>query len=341
MGGNVSFWLEASRLSMGSLVNQSFEFDRIVAPSPVTNAVLNNCVDLAQSQGKLNEIEVLRNVGTRSLMRSLERMDVQIFVDDPLLLINDLYKIDLLRQDFDEQLFVENLRWISNRLMSKQEMNSTISSTTWVFDYPERHLSKYVGTALPLDRQYRSRQISALIESLVQNQSLSNDSLDDAISVLLMYGLDDGWKKMPIELLHETESYFVELNSHFPQHEEFREKAFQINDQKPTNLEMSSERTVLIEGAIEMLKVLSLTSNGNTQSFASYYKNMLNLTLETSTKLLDEAASSSAFKFRVEKELAEIPMLKNQIKKKNDEIITKNLLLESLIKRRRSSYGGQ
>lgn len=316
-------------------MNQNFEFDRIVAPSPVTNAVLKNCIDLAQSQGKLNEFEVLRNVGTRSLKRSLERMDVQIFVDDPLLLINDLYKIDFLRQDFDEQQFVENLRWISNRLKSKQGMNSAISSTTWVFDYPERHFSNYVGTALPLGRQYRSRQISALIESLVQNQSLSNDSLDDVISVFLMYGLDDGWKQMPIELLQETESYFVELNIHFPQHEEFREKAFQINNRIPTNVAMLDERTVLIEGAIEMLKVLSLTSHGNTQSFASYYKNMLNLTLETSTKLLDEAASSSAFKFRVEKELAEIPMLKNQIKKKNDEIITKNLLLESLIKRRR------
>ncbi len=273
-------------------MTRHYEFDRIVALSPVTNAVLKNCVDLAQSQGNLNEIEVLNNIGTQSLKLSLERMDVHIFVDDPLLFINDLFKTDSLRKNFDEKSFRKDLKWIADRLMSKQAKNKQAFPSTWVFDYPERHLSEYLGFDLPLDRQQRSRQISHLIYGLTLNQAIPDDSLDDAITVLLLYGLDEGWKHMDTDVIHETESYFVQLNSKFPNHEEFRNRALQINERTSADLDHLDEREVLVDGVLEMLKLIAKSGHSNKQKFASFYKDLLDLTLETSTKLLDAAAST-------------------------------------------------
>lgn len=273
-------------------MTRHYEFDRIVALSPVTNAVLKNCVDLAQSQGNLNEIEVLNNIGTQSLKLSLERMDVHIFVDDPLLLINDLFKTDSLRKNFDEKSFRKDLKWIADRLMSKQAKNKQTFPSTWVFDYPERHLSEYVGFDLPLDRQQRSRQLSTVINSLALNQAIPEDSLDDAISVLLLYGLDEGWKYMDADVIHETESYFIQLNPKFPNHEEFRNRALQINERTRADFGHLDEREVLVDGVLEMLKLIAKSGHSNKQKFASFYKDLLDLTLETSTKLLDAAAST-------------------------------------------------
>jgi hypothetical protein len=316
---------------MGALVMRHYEFDRIVALSPVTNAVLKNCIDLAQSQENLQEIEVLRNIGTQSLKRSLERMDVHIFVDDPLLFINDLFKTDSLRKNFDENSFCKDMKWIADRLISKQAKKIQTTAMTWVFDYPERHLSSYVGIDLPLDRQQRSRQISTAIEYLSLNRAIPDDSLDDAVSVSLLYGLDEGWKQMNKEIIHETESYFVQLNTKFPLHDEFREKALQINERKASNLEGPSERMVLVDGVLEMLKVLASTSHRNTQQFASHFKHMLDLTLETSTTLLDAAASGKITSHQSETVMAELTRVKALLSKQSDEIAIKNSLLEALI----------
>jgi hypothetical protein len=316
---------------MGTLVKPNIEFDRIVALSPVTNAVLQNCIDLAQSQGNLHEIEVLKNVGTQSLKRSLERMDVQIFVDDPLLFVNDLYKTDLLRKDFNEDLFCRDMKWIADRLMSKQALASQIPMTTWVFDYPERHLSNYVGIDLPLDRQQRSRQISEVIEFLALKKAISDDLIDNAISVLLVYGLDDGWKPIDENLLHQIETEFALFYQYFPLHDEFRKRALRINQQKFSKVEIAAETDVLVNGTLDMIRVLSNTSHSNTQQFASYYKNMLDLTLETSTRLLDAAASSRAAEHFFAKELAELPRLNAHVSKLTEELEVKNRLLEALI----------
>ncbi len=315
-------------------MNRNFEFDRIVALSPVTNAVLKNCVDLAKSQGNLHQIEVLKNVGTQSLKQSLERMDVQIFVDDPLLFVNDLYKTDLLRKDFNDDLFCRDMKWISDRLMSKQALASQIPTTTWVFDYPERHLSNYVGIDLPLDRQQRSRQISEVIEYLALKEAIASDLIDDAISVLLVYGLDEGWKPLDEDLLHQIEICFAQLNQYFPHHDEFRKRALQINEQRVSNVGTSKEMDVLVDGVLEMLKILATTSQSNTQQFSSYYKHMLDLTLETSTKLLDAAALGVLSSHGYEKVQADLPRLNGLVSMQAKEIEIKNSLLERLLKAR-------
>lgn len=313
---------------MGTLVNRNFEFDRIVALSPVTNAVLKNCVDLAKSQGNLHQIEVLKNVGTQSLKQSLERMDVQIFVDDPLLFVNDLYKTDLLRKDFNDDLFCRDMKWISDRLMSKQALASQIHTTTWVFDYPERHLSNYVGIDLPLDRQQRSRQISEVIEYLALKEAIASDLIDDAISVLLVYGLDDGWKPLDEDLIHQIETYFAQFNQYFPLHDEFRKRALQINQQKFPKVEIAAETDVLVKGTLDMLRVLSNTSHSNTQQFASYYKNILDLTLSTSTRMLEIAAIQGGIESN---NSGAISQLNERLENMCREIEIKSLLIERLL----------
>jgi hypothetical protein len=318
---------------MGALVKRKFEFDRIVALSPITNAVLQNCIDLAQSQGDHRDVQILNNQGTVSLMKSLERMDIQIFVDHPLIFINDLYKIDSLRENFNEQMFCQNLQWISNRLATKQVANSEFSSTTWVYDYPERHLSEYLGTDLPLDRQQRSREITHLAHYCCGIQGIQLETLECVISVLIKYGLDTGWKHIATELLHKVEPYFTNLRHWFPQHDEFRQKAIQINELNDPTANELNEKDVLVDGALQLMKVLSMTSNGNTQVFASYYKNMLGLTLETSTRLLDAAASARAFEARMAKEFEDLNQLKMLVAKRTEEIRIKNLLIQELIRK--------
>lgn len=312
-------------------MSSNYKFDRIVALSPITNAILRNCIDLAQAQNDLKDIEVLQNIGTASLMHSLERMDVQIFVDDPLLFINDLYKIDLLSGNLNENRFRKGMKWIAERLFSEQVTKTDTLPLTWVFDYPERHLSTYVGVELPLERQQRSQEITETIHFLLANQEVPQELLDQVIAVLLKYGLDDGWRQIPSNLLGDTESYFAILHQHFPQHEELKKKAIEVNNQNIHTKNSHSDRTVLINGALEMLNLLSKTSHGNTQMFASHYKNMLNLTLETSTKLLDAAASSQSLSFQFENLWAENSSLKEIIAKKNEEVGIKNLLIQNLI----------
>jgi len=318
---------------MGASMKQKSQFDRIVALSPITNAVLQNCIDLAQSQGDHRDVQILNNYGTQSLKQSLERMDVHIFIDHPLILINDLFKVDSLRENFDEQLFCQNLQWISRRLTSKQGTDSEFNSATWVYDYPERHLSEYLGADLPLDRQQRSREVTQLAQYCGGIKGISPETFEDVISVLIRYGLDDGWKHMATELVQKVELYFTDLQHYFPQHDEFRNRAIRINELNDPTANNLNEREVLIDGAIQLIKVLSATSNGKSQIFASYYKNMLDLTLKTSTRLLDAAASGRAYESRMTKEFEDFNLLKTLIAKRTEEIRIKNLLIEELIRK--------
>ena len=275
-------------------MSRVFQMDRIVALSPVTNAVLKNSVALQNTVAGQTEIEVLDNLGSASLIASLKRNDVHLFVDEPLLFINDLFKIDQLIGDRDLETFMERLEWIATRLQHQIDSQKDEVTISWVYDYPERHLGQFLGAALPLDCQTRSSELSEMLLYLFTISSVVAEHKETLLRVYLNYGLDSGWQVMPEKLFALSNDVFSKIGEFFPNHSVFESNAISINSNSVTNIRQSQIETILVEGALGAVRLLDQIDLSRGQEYASFYKEMLNRTLQTSTFLLDSAAGSQA-----------------------------------------------
>ena len=268
--------------------------DRIVALSPVTNAVLKNSIALQNAVAGQREIEVLDNLGSASLIASLKRNDVHLFVDEPLLFINDLYKIDQLIGDRDIETFIGRLEWIATRLQHQIDSQKDEVTISWVYDYPERHLGQFLGTTLPLDRQTRSSELGEMLLYLLTISSVVAEHKETLLRVYLNYGLDSGWQVMPAQFFTLSKNLFSKIEENFPNHSVFKSNAFSTNSNSASNVEKPLSETILMGGALECVRLLDQFDLSRGQEYANFYKEMLNRTLQTSTILLDSAAGSQA-----------------------------------------------
>lgn len=275
-------------------MSREFHTDRIVALSPVTNAVLKNSIALQNAVAGQREIEVLDNLGSASLIASLKRNDVHLFVDEPLLFINDLYKIDQLIGDRDIETFIGRLEWIATRLQHQIDSQKDEVTISWVYDYPERHLGQFLGTTLPLDRQTRSSELGEMLLYLLTISSVVAEHKETLLRVYLNYGLDSGWQVMPAQFFTLSKNLFSKIEENFPNHSVFKSNAFSTNSNSASNVEKPLNETILMGGALECVRLLDQFDLSRGQEYANFYKEMLNRTLQTSTILLDSAAGSQA-----------------------------------------------
>ena len=275
-------------------MSREFHTDRIVALSPVTNAVLKNSIALQNAVAGQREIEVLDNLGSASLIASLKRNDVHLFVDEPLLFINDLYKIDQLIGDRDIETFIGRLEWIATRLQHQIDSQKDEVTISWVYDYPERHLGQFLGTTLPLDRQTRSSELGEMLLYLLTISSVVAEHKETLLRVYLNYGLDSGWQVMPAQFFTLSKNLFSKIEENFPNHSVFKSNAFSTNSNSASNVEKPLSETILMGGALECVRLLDQFDLSRGQEYANFYKEMLNRTLQTSTILLDSAAGSQA-----------------------------------------------
>ncbi len=275
-------------------MSRVFHADRIVALSPITNAVLKNSIALQNAVVGQIEIEVLDNLGSASLIASLKRNDVHLFIDEPLLFINDLFKIDQLIGDRDIETFIERLEWIATRLQHQIDSQEDEVTISWVYDYPERHLGQFLGTSLPIDRQTRSVEFSEMLLYLLAVSSVAAEHKDTLLRVYLNYGLDNGWQVMPKQLFTLSNKLFSTFRGFFPNHSVFETNARSLNLAPAKNTEQSQSETILLSGALECVRLLNQIDLSRGQKYVSYYKYMLDRTLETTTSLLDSASESMA-----------------------------------------------
>ena len=155
-------------------------------------------------------------------------------------------------------------------------------------------LGQFLGAALPLDCQTRSSELSEMLLYLFTISSVVVDHKDTLLRVYLNYGLDNGWQVMPEQLFTLSNNVFSKIGEFFPNHSVFESNAISINSNSVTDMKQSQIETILLEGALGTVRLLDQIDLSRGQEYASFYKEMLNRTLQTSTILLDSAAVSQA-----------------------------------------------